>query len=360
MPKRNPGARLEWRDERKVWEILWFERGVRRRKSTGTDDRVEADRQLAAHITATGPVRPRDPNTRLIADVLDAYGTGRGADVADPERLGYAMLALLPFWGELKVGDVTETLCKAYARQRGKADETVRRELTVLRAAINFDFEHGRLTRAVPVWLPPPGAPKDRWLTRNEAARLLLGARGFDVRPDVRREDRSPRAMHWQDTGHLALFVALGLYTAARKEAILSLRWPQVDFARGLIDLNPPGRGRTAKGRPIVPIPRRLMTFLRLARRRGTDLGHVITFRGKPVLDIKKGFAAACERAGVPDVTPHTLRHTAATWMAQAGVPMRVISLYLGHTDSRTTERTYAHHSPDFLAPARDALDRGR
>jgi len=357
MPKRNPGARLEWRDERKVWEIVWYEHGVRRRKSTGTDDRTEADRQLAAHITAAGPVRPRDPAERLITDVLDAYGQGRGSDIVDRERLGYAMLALLPFWGELKVSDVTETLCKAYARQRRKADETVRRELTVLRAAINFDFEHGRITRTVPVWVPPPGEPKDRWLTRSEAARLMRAARGFDARPDVRKEERKTRSPHWKDTGHLALFVMLGLYTAARKEAILSLRWPQVDLIRGLIDLNPPGRGRTSKGRPIVPIPRRLITFLRIVRRRGSDLGHVISFRGKPVLDIKKGFAAACERAGLGDVTPHTLRHTAATWMAQAGVPMRAISLYLGHTDSRTTERTYAHHSPDYLAPARDALD---
>ena len=362
MPKRNPGARLEWRDDRKVWEIIWYERGQRRRKSTGTDDRQDADRQLAAHITiSVGPtVRPRDPSERLIAEVLDTYAQGRGPDVADPERLGYAVMALLPFWGELHVSDVNETLCKAYARQRGKADETVRRELTVLRAAINFDFEHGRLTRSVPVWMPDPGEHKDRWLTRREAAALIRAAR---------REPRSRR--------HLALFILLGLYTAARKEAILSLRWPQVDLERGLIDLNPPGRGRTDKGRPIIPIPKRLVTFLRYARRHGTDLGYVVTFRGKPILDIKKAFEQAAINAGLTEgyrtvsqgpmkgekvpvtwVTPHTLRHTAATWTAQAGVPMLVISRYLGHSDSRTTELVYAHHSPDYLAPARAALDR--
>jgi integrase len=35
--------------------------------------------------------------------------------------------------------------------------------------------------------------------------------------------------------------------------------------------------------------------------------------------DIKKGFAAACDRAGIADVTPHTLKHTAATWLMQSG-----------------------------------------
>jgi len=57
-------------------------------------------------------------------------------------------------------------------------------------------------------------------------------------------------------------------------------------------------------------------------------------------------------------VTPHTLRHTAATWMAQAGVPMWVISKYLGHTSTRTTERIYAHHDPSFLMEAKEALER--
>lgn len=69
---------------------------------------------------------------------------------------------------------------------------------------------------------------------------------------------------------HLPLFILLALYTGARKEAILSLRWPQVDLQRNLIDFNPPGRERTSKGRPIIPIPRRLMTFLRLAARNAT------------------------------------------------------------------------------------------
>ncbi len=345
MPKRNSGARLEWRDERKVWEIQWYERGQCRRRSTGTDDRRQADRQLAAHIIAEpqDKTRPRDPSERLIAEVLTAYGEGRGVAVTDTERLGYAIKALIPFWGSLSVGDINETLCRAYCSNRGKAANTVRRELTVLRAAVNFDYENGRLTRPVAVWLPERGESKDRWLTRNEAASLLRAAR------------RDPRS-RW----HLPLFIMLGLYTAARKEAILSLRWPQVDLVRGRIDLNPPGRERTSKGRPMIPIPRKLGLFLRYARRHGTDLGHVVTYQGAAVANIKHAFATACRNAGLENVTPHTLRHTSATWMTAAGVPFPEIARYLGHSDSRTTEAIYAHHAADYLNGARDALDRGR
>jgi len=51
-------------------------------------------------------------------------------------------------------------------------------------------------------------------------------------------------------------------------------------------------------------------------------LGYVLHRNGKRILDIKKGFAAACGRAGLEGVTPHTLRHTAATWLMQRGTPI--------------------------------------
>jgi integrase len=58
------------------------------------------------------------------------------------------------------------------------------------------------------------------------------------------------------------------------------------------------------------------------AKRRGSDIGYVIHENGKRIGDIKKGFAAACARALLEEVSPHTLRHTAATWLMKAGVPI--------------------------------------
>lgn len=156
---------------------------------------------------------------------------------------------------------------------------------------------------------------------------------------------------------YLPLFILLGLYSAARRDAILTLRWPQIDFARGLIDLNPAGRVQTKKGRAKIPAPRRLLTFLRLAKRRGGDLGPVLHIDGRMIGSVKKSFAAACKRAGLAGVSPHTLRHTSATWMAQSGVDLWKIAGYLGQTVAATTER-YAHHHPDYMQEAKAALDR--
>jgi integrase len=74
------------------------------------------------------------------------------------------------------------------------------------------------------------------------------------------------------------------------------------------------------------------------------------------VRKIRKAFAAAATSAALPWCTPHMLRHTAAVWMAEGGVPMAEISQYLGHTDSRITERVYARFSPSHLRRAARAL----
>ncbi|HEX4123600.1 MAG TPA: tyrosine-type recombinase/integrase, partial [Tepidisphaeraceae bacterium] len=70
---------------------------------------------------------------------------------------------------------------------------------------------------------------------------------------------------------------------------------------------------------------------------------------------IKKGFAAACERAKIDDCSPHVLRHTAATHMVMARVPLAEIARMLGDSEE-VVERVYGKHSPDYLRRAADAL----
>lgn len=353
MPRPNTGPRLKWIERRQSYYIVWYEQGAQRLRATGFVDRRQAETALAAFIGLSHrkPDAPREPGAILISDVLSIYGEGHAPKAADPARIGYAIDALLPFWGGLTVADVTEAQCERYANQRGRAPATVRRELTTMRAAINYAVRTQHLARAVPVKLPDKPQGRDRWLTHSEAARLLNASR--TGRADVRL--------------YLPLFVLIALYTGARKEAILSLRWSQVDLERGRINFAQPGARRTTKGRALLPIPRRLMTFLRLAKKRGD--GFVIHDKGNQVIDIGGGwngdpdsrgqgsFGGACKRAGLAGVTPHTLRHTRGTWLAHAGVDLWKIAGWLGQSLATTTE-LYAHHHPDFMEDARDAADR--
>src|SRR5262249_39803077 len=153
----------------------------------------------------------------------------------------------------------TKEACRRYGTVRGRSAGTVRRELGIVRAAINHAHREGRITRPVAVHLPERPASRDRWLSRAEAAALLRAAL------------REPRVRMY-----LPLFVLLGLYTGHRKEAILSLRWSQVDLDGKRIDFNVPEVRRTNKRRAKIPIPSRLLPHLRRARLRGTELGFVI------------------------------------------------------------------------------------
>lgn len=359
MPRRNAGPRLVWVAARRRWYISWTDGGRNHRRSAG-QDRSSAQAALAAFILAGGnrPAavdagakdRLRSPAEYPVAELLLDYAQEHGPDVAAPRALGSAIGQLAAWWADRATADITPAAVDAYRRQRqskgrrrggddgGAAPATVDRELTVLRAAVNWARKNNRLIDAPHVAVGKSRPGRDRWLSAEEAAMLLATA----------DDGASPP--------HIALFVRLALYLGARHAAILDLTWDRVDLSRRLVRLNPAGREQTAKRRPEVAIPEALLAALVIARA-GATCNHVIAWRGRPIRSARRGFAAAARRAGFSDVTPHTLRHTCATWLSQAGVPMWTVAGFLGHEDIRTTAQ-YAHHAPGHLRDAADALDR--
>ena len=67
----------------------------------------------------------------------------------------------------------------------------------------------------------------------------------------------------------------------------------------------------------------------------------------------------ACKRAGLHGVTPHTLRHTAATWIMQRGVPTWEAAAFLSMSEATLTQ-VYGHHHPDYMRAAADAIGNRR
>lgn len=77
---------------------------------------------------------------------------------------------------------------------------------------------------------------------------------------------------------------------------------------------------------------------------------------GERIVDIKKGFAKACEEAGICNLRFHDLRHTTATRLGETGTDISTIAEYLGHTDLRMTAR-YTHATGDSLRRAAERLE---
>lgn len=371
MPRPNLGPRLAlvrkpgW--TRAVYYIRWTEGGKGREKSTGHSEVGPAETVFQDWIEERRRKRRTgagDPAAVLVRDVLNDYAEEHGAEVDSPASLAFAVEPLLAFFTDDTIASLTTGRVKEYWTWRaehsvqnvrdpvtrevtetnivagGAGPGTIIRELGgTLRPAIKHAINQKRLQLgAYYVPVPPAPAGRDFWITRQQAARLLR---------ETRRDTRARL--------HLPLYALIALYTGQRRGAILDLTWQQVDLVRGTINFNAPGRRQTKKRRPVIPVPRSLLAALRRAQRR-TSSPFVIAYQGERVGSVKKGFSSAAARAGIPDCTSHTLRHTAGTWMAQRGVDLREIGGYLGHSHARTTE-LYAHHHPDYLRNARAAFE---
>lgn len=371
MPRQNTGPRLVLRKKsgytQSIYAIRWYERGERRERSTGTGDRAEAEAALAEFIAATAATRPDGPRRAdqiSVADTLTFYGEERAPHLADPHRVAHAIMALLTYWDDKMVSAVIGNTCRAYVRHRQKQGaqvSTAGRELGTLRAAINHCYREGHLLEPRGVVLPPKAPPRERWLGRAEAAALLRGA-------------KNEIKARW----HLPLFILIGLYTGARKEAILQLQWQPnttggwIDLNAGLMDFNAVDKAKTKKRRSRIPIPDRLRPFLVNARRRTRQ--HVIEIDGLPVKNVKRSFATACRhgaaweaarasrlgtepRFDLKGVHPHVLRHSCITWLMQHGLNDYDVAHFVGAT-LETIQKTYGHHAPDYLKGPATALNR--
>ena len=244
---------------------------------------------------------------------------------ATAKNVSYHVKALDQWWGDKRLSDVTARNCRAYAKTKTPA--AARRDLETLRAAINYwHREYGPLPTVPVVILPDAPEPRDKWLTRQEADRLLRAA---------------------ERTEHLKRFILLGLHTGSRRNAVLSLTWDRIDFVAGVMMRR--GYGETeskTKKTPPVRLGKRILGLLRERRVQDGNFGkYVVHYNGRKIKSIQHAFDRAAKEAGIK-ASPHTLRHTRATWVMQEGVDVWEASGHLGM--SLKTLQKYAKHSPDF------------
>ena len=364
MPRRAKGPRLHWRarkDGPSVWEI----RDGSTRLSTGTDSRAEAEKQLSAYIDRKHrPSGPTGPDELSISTALAIYAEEHAAHVAAPERIGYAIDALDAFWKDLPVSAIRGETCRRYASQRNRSDGTIRRELGALQAAINHCHREGYLTAAPKVTLPAKPDPRERWLTRQEAAWLLRGARALN-----------------KDGRHLQDFILHGLYTGSRKATILAMHIDvpnilggHIDTTHGILYRKPQGKKETAKRQRPARLPSRYLAHLRRQARNGRRfvVERQMQRNGQlqrcMVADIRKGWPRALDlgmklaaekglQIDLTGITPHVLKHTAVTWALQRGATIWDAAGYFS-TSAETIQRVYGHHSPQWQSSAVEAMDR--
>lgn len=323
------------KNDKGYFEARWSDNRRSRRKSMGTQDRSVAEARFAQWLLIRNDGPQDADRAYTVAEAWTRYEAKTPS--AQTATAGYSWKNLEPHFGHLAIEAVDQDAVDAYVAKRisgriGRPSKpaTCRRELAVLIAALNFGAKGGR--RALysaallnPIDLPPSSPPRERWLTAEELKRL------FDAARDMRSGDRLSRG---------ELFLWLALETAARKGAILDLTWDRVDLEAGVIRYDVPGRAATKKRRADVPISDTLRAVLERARdERENDL--VMGDKSDPYGTVRRIAA----RADLEGVSPHVLRHTAATHMARNGVPLWTVAKVLGNTLAMT-EKVYAKWAP--------------
>jgi integrase len=375
MPRRSKGARLWLRPARRdksgkiahraVWIILDGTKHIATGCAEG--EIVRAEQILADYIAKK--YRPdrneRELNEIDIADVLSIYLDDCAGRHANQSRFRARIGRLNEYWGGKTLAEVTGSSCRHYAKLRGTAGGA-RRDLEDLRAAINHHAKEGLNRGVVRIVLPAKGPARDRWLTREEAARLLWTCwRTREVQTASRGKRKGCKIeTERHPLRHIARFILIALYTGTRPGAILTAAAIRgegrsfIDLEHGIFYRLAQGRRATNKRQPPVPLPSRLLVHMRRWVRLGLVAGYFVEWGGKPVQSIKIGFKRAVALSGISGkVTPHTLRHTAATWLMQAGVPIWEAAGFLGMSPEMV-ERIYGHHHPGHMRTAAEAIGR--
>ena len=386
--------RLWFREDEGCWVILDRSEGKRRQIRTGCsrDDVDGAAKALETYIGGrhTTTIGATDPGVLAIADVLTSYEISKRPKDKNDRRawaqhdlLLIRLLDLNCFFGDKTVSKLKAQLCRDFVdwstgtpnennrqaaikpRQGKVSDQTARRRLEDLRAAVNA--YHAEYTASVvpKITLPPKAEGRHRWLTRNEAARLLGAAIGnaWDNERNSwkRKEDgKLLRRERWiiGRRHPAARFCLIGVYSARREETIRRTQWlattthPWMNLDAMVYQGKGALERSTKKRRPPAKIASRLRPHLVRWRKideiRSGELreagvlenGDQIRFvinrvnDGQPLAGkIRSAWEGILQDARLgEDVVRHSLRHTAATWLMQAGVDMWEAAGGLGMT----------------------------
>jgi integrase len=325
-----------------TWHIDKVIRGRRVCESAGTSDIEEAERYLArrmeqlrqAEVYGVRPKRSfRQAATRYLAE----------AAKASLDREAQLLRGLDSFIGDLPLEGVHMGSLQAYIEDRKRAQLKTR--------SINYGLQVVRhiLNLAAGEWMDEYGMT---WLAHAPKIKLF--------REDDKKE---PYPLSWQEQTrlfselppYLAKMALFKVNTGCRDQEVCNLRWewevqvPELDTS---IFIVPAHRVKNRRDRLVV--------LNRVAKAviedmRGIHPEYVFSYRGKPVVKMcRRAWRQAREKAGLPLVRVHDLKHTFGRRLRAAGVSFEDRQDLLGHRSARVT----THYSQAELENLLEAANR--
>ena len=321
------------RNDSSYWWVRFIHNGRRIQHSTGTADQAKAQEyhdKLKASLWDQERlgIKPRRTWNEAVVKYL-AETSHKASQSDDRTHLRWVDRFLNGAWLEKIDRDLLDRIMSA-RKAEGVANSTVNRTLEVVRAVLRraaYDWDW--ITKAPRVRMLPEPKRRIRWLTREEADRLI------GTLP-----------------GHLAAMARFSLETGLRRSNVTGLLWSQVDLTRRTAWVH----ADQAKARKAIAVPLSAAAVIVIREQIGKHSTHVFSFRGKPVRQVNtKAWRSALKRVGIEDFRWHDLRHTWASWHVQAGTPLYVLQ-ELGSWECVEMVRKYAHLASDHLVQYVDRM----
>jgi integrase len=323
-------------DSRYWWITATLPNGKRIRQSAGTEDRTDAEALLAklkldAYRETHFGIKPQRTWQEAVIRFLALKQTLRSFE--DVQRI---CRHLDRYLGDLTLSQINGDLIWNIVQgemAKGNKPATVNRYLSTVRGLLRMARDEWQWIDTFPkIRLLPGEVERDRWLTREEAERLVR------VCP-----------------AHLAALVRFALATGCRAGEITALEWNRVDLNRKTAWLNQTKNG-TPRG---VPLNEDAAQVLR--EQIGKDLHHCFAYQGKPIKWelTNTAWHTALAAAGIKDFRFHDLRHTWASWHRQAGTSCDELK-ELGGWKSRVMVDRYAKYATEHLSLAAARIERVR
>ena len=265
---------------------MWVIRDGGQKFGTGCPehDRVGSQKALAEYITKKHDPKKAlgnsDVNSIRITDVCSIeieYIEKRLIDPQYKSQLISAIQRIGNWFADYTIGDLDGALQERYAEER-VLQPSAFRDLKLLQAAINrcVKKRKGGIQPKFSATLPPAPKSRVRYLTRDEAAKMLWTAWR------ERKATKLPGSKGRHTLRHIARYILIGIYTGSRNGDICNaslvpaLDRGYVDLDRGIFKRKPDGKDATSKLQPTIPLPPRLLAHMRRWKRIGVSNHSVI------------------------------------------------------------------------------------
>jgi len=313
------------------WYIDYREGAVRRRVMVKGAVTVEdALRELQKRMRSLNGAAKYSTFKEYAQKYLDTYSKKNRSHGDNEQRMGVAK----DYFGDMDLREIEPSKVAAFHSSRvegGNTKSTANRYLSLVKRLFHCAMLDGYLERNPAEFVKAFSEKeylKERILTTKEEPAFLAAL------PQPHRD-----------------MAQLSLNTGMREGEIMDLPWSRVDFKRRdiLVEYTKSGKYRH------VPMNQTAYVLLSSLFKNGERFVFVNKRTGKPYVNILKVYEKYRDEAGFGDVRFHDLRHTFATRLAGAGVPLHVIQRILGHSDIKTTQR-YLHVAEESALDAVEML----